>query len=110
MVTDLKKKLARRLRQLRLDRGLTQDRLAERSQISTDAVRRLERGGFSPTLRLLEQLSRGLDLPLSELVSFRETKAPEGMDRIVAFLSGRKERELALVLRLAQAALAEPDD
>ena len=109
MVPDLNKKLARRLRQLRKDRGLTQDRLAERAEISTDAVRRLERGAFSPTLRLLDQLARGLDLPLSTLIAFSDGKSSDRVGRIGALLAGRKERELDLVLRLARAALADKD-
>jgi transcriptional regulator with XRE-family HTH domain len=109
MVPDLNAKLARRLRQLRTDHGLTQERLAERAEISPDAVRRLERGGFSPTLRMLDQLARALGLPITELVTFGETKSADRLVGLISFLKGRTEREVALILRIARAALSERD-
>jgi transcriptional regulator with XRE-family HTH domain len=106
----LHRKFAKRLRQLRLDRGLTQERLAERADLSADSVRRLEAAGFSPTLRVLDQLSRALEVPLPDLVRLSDLKQPEKVLRLVSLLTSRKEQELELVLRLAQAALFEQDD
>lgn len=109
MVPELNAKLARRLRQLRTDQGLTQERLAERAQVSPDAVRRLERGAFSPTLRMLDQLARALGLPVADLVAFGGSRSSERLASLVSFLKGRSEREVALILRIARVALAERD-
>jgi transcriptional regulator with XRE-family HTH domain len=109
MVPELNAKLAKRLRQLRLDHGLTQEAFAERAQVSPDAIRRLERGAFSPTLRLLSQLARALGMTVSEIVAMGENRAEGRVAGLVSLLRGRTEREVALVLRLARAALLEKD-
>jgi transcriptional regulator with XRE-family HTH domain len=57
----------RHVRTLRKARGLTQDALAERCGLSTDTIRRLEQGSFSPSLNTLRKLAGGLDLLLSTL-------------------------------------------
>lgn len=61
-----------RLRQLRRDRGLTQEQLAERAGLSTDLIKRLEQGRReSARLASLHALARALDVPLSRLVDRR---------------------------------------
>lgn len=105
-VPELNAKLAARLRQLRLDHDLTQEVLAAKAGISADAVRRLERGAFSPTVRLLTQLAGAFNTTVSELVDFGEGKAGARLTGLKSLLAGRSERDVALVLRLARAALS----
>lgn len=64
---DLGRRLAERIRSLRRLRGLTQEQLAERSELSVDAVRRIERAAFSPTVRTLERIAAGLDTSVPDL-------------------------------------------
>jgi transcriptional regulator with XRE-family HTH domain len=109
MADAFHRKLANRLKQLRVDRGFTQERLAELASLSPDAIRRLERAGFSPTVRVLNQLAGALGMPVSDLVRFEDSRQPEKLSRLIALLSGRGDAELGLVLRLARAALAESD-
>jgi len=109
MADVLHRKLAKRLKQLRTDRGLTQERLAEAASLSPDAIRRLERGGFSPTVRALSQLSKALGVPLAELFRFEDSHQPEKISRLLALLAGRRDGEVGLVLRIARAALVERD-
>lgn len=66
---DANRLFARRLRTLRTTIGVSQAELAERAGLSTDAVGRLERGVFSPTLRVLVQLAKGLDTDVAALVT-----------------------------------------
>ncbi|HUB10105.1 MAG TPA: helix-turn-helix transcriptional regulator [Myxococcales bacterium] len=107
-VPELNAKLATRLRQLRLSRALTQDELATKAGISTDAVRRLEYGMFSPTLRLLTQVAPVLGMTVAEVIDLGDdTPAGAPVERLAALLKGRPEHEVALVLRLARAAFAE---
>lgn len=63
----LRKRFALRLKELRATRGLTQDELAERSGVSVDSVRRIERAVMSPTLDALGKLCGGLDISLPAL-------------------------------------------
>lgn len=56
------------LRQLRRERGLSQEQLAEASACHRTYISFLERGLRSPTLASLLQLSAALNVPAAELV------------------------------------------
>jgi transcriptional regulator with XRE-family HTH domain len=65
----------RRIRQLRDNAGLTQERLCELAGISSDAISRIEGGVRVPRLDTLEKLARVFDTDVSSLVS--SDKEPE---------------------------------
>ena len=46
--------------------GLTQDELAARAGLSTEAISTLERGRYSPSLAVVERLARALGLRVSD--------------------------------------------
>jgi transcriptional regulator with XRE-family HTH domain len=94
--TATPRRFGRHLRELRLQRGLTQERLAERSDLSADAIRRLEAGAFSPTLQTLVKLMRGLDLTLTTFFSGLE-RSRDVASEVADYLHVRspKERDLA---------------
>jgi transcriptional regulator with XRE-family HTH domain len=60
------------LRELRKQRGLSQQALADEADISWPTVQRVEAGTQSPTLDVLGALARALQLPLALLMSFPE--------------------------------------
>jgi transcriptional regulator with XRE-family HTH domain len=59
--------IAARVRELRAERGLSLDALAERSGVSRSMITLIERGETSPTAVLLEKLARGLNTALAAL-------------------------------------------
>ena len=63
--------LGKRIKSLRRSQGLTQERLAEIIDVNTNYLAVIERGEANPTLALLERLSAGLEVPLSELFQYR---------------------------------------
>ena len=63
--------LGKRIKSLRKSKGQTQERLAEIIDINTNYLAVIERGEANPTLSLLERLSAGLEVPLSELFQYR---------------------------------------
>ncbi|HJV61975.1 MAG TPA: XRE family transcriptional regulator [Albitalea sp.] len=65
--TDINDRIARRVRDLRDERGLTLDALAERSGVSRSMISLIERGRSSPTASVLDKLAGGLDVTLSAL-------------------------------------------
>jgi transcriptional regulator with XRE-family HTH domain len=72
-----------RLRRLRTERGLTQEGLAGRSDISVDLIKKLEQGQReSARLTTLVKLANALDVPLSELTD-RRPRLNGGGDRLV---------------------------
>jgi len=104
----------RYVRQLRRARGLTQEVLAERSDLSADTIRRLEHGGFSPSLDTLLKLCIGLDLLLSTLFSAFELCENDVTREVIDLLGTRSPRELTLAMDLLRALCASldglPDD
>lgn len=63
----LDRRLGHRLKAARLDRDLTLDALAQRTDVSRAMISRIERGESSPTAALLDRLCAGLGVTLSSL-------------------------------------------
>ncbi len=61
-------KFGYRLRQLREDNGFQQYEFATYCGVSEAYYGRLERGEYSPSLKMLEKISRTLGINISELV------------------------------------------
>lgn len=70
---DINNIFAKKLRELRRSKGLTQEKLAEVSDIDYKYLQKLESSNpSSPTLSVLEKLSRGLGITLTEFIKFIE--------------------------------------
>lgn len=70
---NINTKLSNTLKQLRKSKGLTQEKLAEVSDIDYKYLQKLESSNpSSPTLSVLEKLSRGLGITLTELIAYIE--------------------------------------
>ena len=91
------------VRRLRNSRKLTQEELAERSELSVDAIRRIERGGFSPSLDTLGKLSDGLDVSLKTLFQSFGRERSDRVAEICDYLACRSGREVQLAWRVIQA-------
>jgi transcriptional regulator with XRE-family HTH domain len=65
--SDVNRRIAGRVRDLRASRGFTLEALAERSGVSRSMISLIERGESSPTAVLLERLATGLNVPLASL-------------------------------------------
>jgi transcriptional regulator with XRE-family HTH domain len=63
---DLPKAIGRRVRELRLERGLSQEKLAERAGLHRNYVGRVERGEPGVGMRVVAQLVAGLGISLAE--------------------------------------------
>lgn len=58
----------KRIKRLRLERGMTQKLLAERTGVSLSYIGRLEIGRHDPQLSTLRKLAKALKVTISELV------------------------------------------
>jgi transcriptional regulator with XRE-family HTH domain len=61
-------KIGDRLRDLRVRRALTQEELADKADVGTNTVARLERNETEPHMSTLRKLARALDVNPSELI------------------------------------------
>ena len=73
-VSDINARLARRVRALRTEHGMTLDALAARSDVSRSMISLVERGESSPTAVVLEKIATGLGVSLATL--FDDASAP----------------------------------
>ena len=60
--------LGKRIRDLRHDRGLSQERLAELSDIHENHVRRIEGGTANPSYLVLVRIAKALGVTFPELL------------------------------------------
>ena len=73
--------LSRAILRLRTQRGLSLSALADQSGVAKGTLSNLERGVGNPTLETIFALSRGLGVPIGELVSGEEEAAPTFVGR-----------------------------
>lgn len=99
--------LGRRIRDLRVKRGLSQERLSELCGISSRHISELERGKSNPGYQLLESLSRALGISAPELLNFAHHRKPEEIRRDMLEMVGRLEGESLRVAYRMLRALSE---
>jgi transcriptional regulator with XRE-family HTH domain len=59
-----------RLREVRAQRGMTQERFAEMLNISVDFLSLVERGISAPSFETLERIAKKLKVPVAHLFTF----------------------------------------
>ena len=64
--------LTTNLRQLRLERGMSQEELANMVDIRRETILRLEKGLYNPSLKLAMDIARIFGVTVEELFSFDE--------------------------------------
>ena len=62
------KRVSKRLKWIRVERGLSQQALATKAKISRGYLARLEAAEQDPTLGVLERLAKALDVPVTKLL------------------------------------------
>lgn len=67
------KLLAKRLKEIRSEKGITQEELAYRSELTLSQIARIETIKINPTISTVFKIVRALDVPLNELFNFELT-------------------------------------
>lgn len=63
----ISRRFGHRVRQARIEKGYTQEKLADLSRIHVTYLSSLERGHRNPSLNVVDALARGLNCTLAEL-------------------------------------------
>jgi transcriptional regulator with XRE-family HTH domain len=79
LASDVDQRIAERVRELRAQRGLSLEALANKCGVSRSMISLVERGETSPTAALLQKLATGLGLTLAAL--FDPPEADQGTPR-----------------------------
>jgi transcriptional regulator with XRE-family HTH domain len=100
MSDQVGRKFGSHIRDLRKSRSFTQEVLAERSSLSVDAIRRIERAAFSPSLDTVRKLANGLGVNLSTLFDGFSVQRRDTVAEICDFLEQRRPDEVKLIWRV----------
>ena len=68
--TSSTQKLGKKIRELRVEQGYSQERLGEITGLDRTYISGVERGVRNPSLRSIERLAKALKVKVSELVDF----------------------------------------
>jgi transcriptional regulator with XRE-family HTH domain len=98
--THLALRFGRLVRRLRNARGLSQEALAVRADLSRDTVTRLELGTFSPSLETLTKVVAGLDSNLAVLFAALDGSEDATARELLAMARRMTGIELALAVRV----------
>lgn len=112
---DIALRLAERVRELRLQTGVTQAELAARAGVTVETVARLERvlrgrssANANPSLETLGRLSAALGVEVAELLAPPGRSRPRD-DRLSAVLRDASSATRRRVLRIAEALVREEE-
>ena len=106
-MSEIVKRVGRRVRELRREARLTQAQLAEQADLAPHSVSRIERGQQAPSLEALERMAKALQVEVADLFA-REPRARWGESALAALLAGGPDEpaELRGRVRAALRALA----
>lgn len=65
---SVSKNLGKRIRRLRVAKGLTQERLCELAEIDRSYIQRIEAGVRTPSIEIVLRIQKGLDCNWDELL------------------------------------------
>ncbi|MBU1054525.1 MAG: helix-turn-helix transcriptional regulator [Proteobacteria bacterium] len=107
-MTNIKKKFGAHLSQLRNKAGMTQAKLAEKTNLSVDLISRIERGERAPSLETIEKLSNALKIRLSELLNFDGeevtvlSESPFESLELWKLLKGKRPKQIKKITEIAK--------
>ena len=95
--------IGERIHELRINSGLSQEKLALRANITTTYLGLLERNLKNPTVKVIEQICNQLNISLSDF--FSSSSVPEKSEdsvsmQIITQISDKSEEEKLLILQI----------
>lgn len=115
MKSTLATDIGRRLRKMRVRRGLTQQRLAQLTEGSPDYsyIGKIERGEQLPSLKVLERLARALEVPPAQFFregvgeallpeEIRRLARDEAREALLRAVAGIPPEQIPLLLEIAR--------
>ncbi|OGL47592.1 MAG: hypothetical protein A2W05_10940 [Candidatus Schekmanbacteria bacterium RBG_16_38_10] len=101
---EIKKLIGKRLKELRRSKQLSQEQLAEKADINSKYLSRMERGTENPTLDMLIKLSNALEVEMWEIFDFGHVAGRKDLkDSLQRFIKTTDEATLRLALKLIRA-------
>lgn len=102
-MSDIVKRLGERIRQIRKDKGISQELLGERSGLHTNYIGQVERGEKNLTIDSLAKIASGLEVTLEQLFrSIDPMPSSDDVQKLVHLLEGRPSQDKKFALQLIQ--------
>ncbi len=102
-MADTSEQLGKRIRELRKQKGLTQEQLGESSGVGSKYISQVERTGANVTLGLADNIAGGLEVELKDLFDFdhkaEDAKLRSELISLVESADGEKLQTLHRVIR-----------
>lgn len=100
-MSELKKLLGKRIRELRVAKNLTQEDLSELTDIGASSISKIESGYFHPTDENLERIAKALKVEPYKLYMFNHQKdTKELLQDIQTMLNKATDEEIKLAYRV----------
>ncbi len=101
-----KELIGRRIQELRKARGLSQEKIADKADISPNYLSRIECGRENPTLDMFIKLSNALEVEMLEMFDFRHVVSHKELKEAVQNISKTAdEPTLSLALKVLRAVI-----
>jgi len=101
---DTKKLIGMRIKEIRRSKGLSQEQLAEKADINSKYLSRMERGTENPTLDMLIKLSKALEVEMWEMFDFGHVVSHKELKEAVQnFIKTADEPALRIALKIFRA-------
>lgn len=101
---ETKKLIGMRIKELRKKQLLSQEQLAEKADINSKYLSRMERGTENPTLDMLIKLSNALEVEMWEMFDFGHVVSHKELkESIQSFAKTSDEPTLRLALKIIRA-------
>ena len=100
-MSELKKLLGKRIREIRVARNLTQEDLSELTDIGASSISKIESGHFHPTDENLERIAKALKVEPYKLYMFNHQKdTKEPLQDIQTMLNKATDEEIKLAYKV----------
>ena len=100
------KLLGKRIHELRVSRGYSQEGLSEQSSVSSRHISEIERGNTNPTFEALGKIADALGVTLVDLLDFRHHRENADLcQEIHETLKSLPDEKLVLVYKIVKAIL-----
>lgn len=90
-MSDIKKQLGKKIKQIRKSKNLTQEELAEMIEIEVPSLSNIETGKFAPSVETLQKLSNVLQVGLWEFYYFNTLTDEQMFEEINAKIKNNSE-------------------
>jgi transcriptional regulator with XRE-family HTH domain len=103
-IMEIKKLIGKRIKEIRRSKHLSQEQLAEKADINSKYLSRMERGTENPTLDMLIKLANALDVEMWEMFDFGHVKSHKELkESLQNIIKTADEPSLRLALKIIRA-------